>query len=125
MHTPAHAQNEIKQVSLLEQPVWSETNDSFKLSLSINDLDEGDLIEIYTLEKLNRDSLRESFISKKSEPKKNSFQIFLTKEQVKAKEINIELNTGTLANSSVFSEPGTVRPLVVKSSKSNQETYET
>ena len=70
MHTPAHAQNEIKQVSLLEQPVWSETNDSFKLSLSINDLDEGDLIEIYTLEKLNRDSLRESFISKKSEPKK-------------------------------------------------------
>ena len=125
MHTPAHAQNEIKQVSLLEQPVWSETNDSFKLSLSINDLDEGDLIEIYTLEKLNRDSLRESFISKKSEPKKNSFQIFLTKEQVKAKEINIELNTGTLTNSSVFSEPGTVRPLVVKSSKSNQETYET
>jgi len=124
-YAPTHAQNTTQQISLLEQPVWSETNDSFKLNLSINDLKEGDLIEIYTLEKLNRDSLQEIFMSKNYEPETNSFQLLLTQEQVKAKKITIELNTDSNTNNSVFSEPGTVRPLVIKSFKLNQENSET
>ena len=123
--TTAVAQNETKQLSLLEQPVWSENNNSFKLSLSIKHLDEGDLIEIYTLEELNRNSLKESFISKNSEPTENSFQITLTQEQIIKKEITVELNTNSPTNNSVFSEPGTVRPLVVKSYTSNQKNSET
>ena len=123
--TTAVAQNETKQLSLLEQPVWSENNNSFKLSLSIKHLDEGDLIEIYTLEELNRNSLKERFISKNSEPTKNSFQITLTQEQIIKKEITVELNTNSPTNNSVFSEPGTVRPLVVKSYTSNQKNSET
>lgn len=123
-NTTAHAQNEAKHLSLLEQPVWSENNDSFKLNLSINHLNEGDLIEIYTLQKLNRESLKESFISKTSEPTTDSFQISLTQEHIKSKEITIELNTNGLTNNSVFSEPGTVRPLVIKSYNSNQENSE-
>ena len=35
-----------------------------------------------TLEELNRNSLKESFISKNSEPTENSFQITLTQEQI-------------------------------------------
>ena len=101
--TTAVAQNETKQLSLLEQPVWSENNNSFKLSLSIKHLDEGDLIEIYTLEELNRNSLKESFISKNSEPTENSFQITLTQEQIIKKEITVELNTNSPTNNSVFS----------------------
>ena len=123
--TTAVAQNETKQLSLLEQPVWSENNNSFKLSLSIKHLDEGDLIEIYTLEELNRNSLKESFISKNSEPTENSFQITLTQEQIIKKEITVELNTNSPTNNSVFSEPGTVRPLVVKSYTSDQKNSET
>ena len=123
--TTAVAQNETKQLSLLEQPVWSENNNSFKLSLSIKHLDEGDLIEIYTLEELNRNSLKERFISKNSEPTKNSFQITLTQEQIIKKEITVELNTNIPTNNSVFSEPGTVRPLVVKSYTSDQKNSET
>ena len=123
--TTAVAQNETKQLSLLEQPVWSENNDSFKLSLSIKHLDEGDLIEIYTLEELNRNSLKESFISKNSEPTENSFQITLTQEQIIKKEITVELNTNSPTNNSVFSEPGTVRPLIVKSYTSDQKNSET
>ena len=123
--TTAVAQNETKQLSLLEQPVWSENNNSFKLSLSIKHLDEGDLIEIYTLEELNRNSLKESFISKNSEPTENSFQITLTQEQIIKKEITVELNTNIPTNNSVFSEPGTVRPLVVKSYTSDQKNSET
>ena len=110
--TTAVAQNETKQLSLLEQPVWSENNNSFKLSLSIKHLDEGDLIEIYTLEELNRNSLKERFISKNSEPKENSFQITLTQEQIIKKEITVELNTNSPTNNSVFSEPGTVLSLI-------------
>mgnify|MGYP001159775421 FL=1 len=123
--TTAVAQNETKQLSLLEQPVWSENNNSFKLSLSIKHLDEGDLIEIYTLEELNRNSLKESFISKNSEPTENSFQITLTQEQIIKKEITVELNTNSPTNNSVFSEPGTVRPLIVKSYTSDQKNSET
>ena len=123
--TTAVAQNETKQLSLLEKPVWSENNNSFKLSLSIKHLDEGDLIEIYTLEELNRNSLKESFISKNSEPTENSFQITLTQEQIIKKEITVELNTNSPTNNSVFSEPGTVRPLVVKSYTSDQKNSET
>ena len=123
--TTAVAQNETKQLSLLEQPVWSENNNSFKLSLSIKHLDEGDLIEIYTLEELNRNSLKERFISKNSEPTKNSFQITLTQEQIIKKEITVELNTNSPTNNSVFSEPGTVRPLIVKSYTSDQKNSET
>ena len=123
--TTAVAQNETKQLSLLKQPVWSENNNSFKLSLSIKHLDEGDLIEIYTLEELNRNSLKESFISKNSEPTENSFQITLTQEQIIKKEITVELNTNSPTNNSVFSEPGTVRPLVVKSYTSDQKNSET
>lgn len=123
--TTAVAQNETKQLSLLEQPVWSENNNSFKLSLSIKHLDEGDLIEIYTLEELNRNSLKESFISKNSEPTENSFQITLTQEQIIKKEITVELNTNIPTNNSVFSEPGTVRPLIVKSYTSDQKNSET
>ena len=124
-NTPANAQNEIKQVSLIEQPVWSKTNDSFKLRLSINDLQEGDLLEIFTLEKLDRNSLTESFESTNSEPEITSFQLSLTQEQIKTKEISIEVNTDRSSENSVFSEPGTVRPLVIKSFKSNQENPET
>ncbi len=123
--TTAVAQNETKQLSLLEQPVWSENNNSFKLSLSIKHLDEGDLIEIYTLEELNRNSLKERFISKNSEPTENSFQITLTQEQIIKKEITVELNTNSPTNNSVFSEPGTVRPLIVKSYTSDQKNSET
>ena len=125
LDTTAVAQNETKQLSLLEQPVWSENNNSFKLSLSIKHLDEGDLIEIYTLEELNRNSLKESFISKNSEPTENSFQITLTQEQIIKKEITVELNTNSPTNNSVFSEPGTVRPLIVKSYTSDQKNSET
>ena len=124
-NTQANAQNEIKQVSLIEQPVWSKTNDSFKLRLSINDLQEGDLLEIFTLEKLDRNSLTESFASTNSEPEITSFHLSLTQEQIKAKEISIEVNTDRSSENSVFSDPGTVRPLVIKSFKSNQENPET
>ena len=123
-HTQANAQNEIEQVSLLEQPVWSKTNDSFKLKLSINDLQEGDLLEIFTLEKLDRNSLTESFASTNSEPEITSFHLSLTQEQIKAKEISIEVNTDRGSKNYVFSDPGTVRPLVIKSFKSNQENPE-
>ena len=124
-NTQANAQNEIKQVSLIEQPVWSKTNDSFKLRLSINDLQEGDLLEIFTLEKLDRNSLTESFAATNSEPEITSFHLSLTQEQIKAKEISIEVNTDRSSENSVFSDPGTVRPLVIKSFKSNQENPET
>ena len=117
-NTQANAQNEIKQVSLIEQPVWSKTNDSFKLRLSINDLQEGDLLEIFTLEKLDRNSLTESFASTNSEPEITSFHLSLTQEQIKAKEISIEVNTDRSSENSVFSDTGTVRPLVIKSFKS-------
>ena len=73
-HTQANAQNEINQVSLIEHPVWSKTNDSFKLRLSINNLEEGDLLKIFTLEKVDRNSLTESLASTNSEPEKTSFQ---------------------------------------------------
>ena len=74
---------------------------------------------------LNRNSLKESFISKNSEPTENSFQITLTQEQIIKKEITVELNTNSPTNNSVFSEPGTVRPLIVKSYTSDQKNSET
>jgi len=124
-HTQANAQNEINQVSLLEHPVWSKTNDSFKLRLSINNLEEGDLLKIFTLEKVDRNSLTESLASTNSEPEKTSFQLSLTQEQIKSKEISIEVSTDRNLENSVFSYPGTVRPLVIESFKANQKNPET
>ena len=124
-HTQANAQNEINQVSLIEHPVWSKTNDSFKLRLSINNLEEGDLLKIFTLEKVDRNSLTESLASTNSEPEKTSFQLSLTQEQIKSKEISIEVSTDRNLENSVFSDPGTVRPLVIESFKANQKNPET
>jgi len=124
-HTQANAQNEINQVSLIEHPVWSKTNDSFKLRLSINNLEEGDLLKIFTLEKVDRNSLTESLASTNSEPEKTSFQLSLTQEQIKSKEISIEVSTDRNLENSVFSYPGTVRPLVIESFKANQKNPET
>ena len=124
-HTQANAQNEINQVSLLEHPVWSKTNDSFKLRLSINNLEEGDLLKIFTLEKVDRNSLTESLASTNSEPEKTSFQLSLTQEQIKSKEISIEVSTDRNLENSVFSDPGIVRPLVIESFKANQKNPET
>ena len=120
-----NAQNEIKQISLIEKPIWSKTNDSFQLRLQINDLEEGDLLQIFTLEKLNRDSLTKIFTSKNPETEIVPFQLSITEEQIKTKEINFEVNTNINEENYVFSEPGTVRPLVIKSFKSNQKDPET
>ena len=120
-----NAQNEIKQISLIEKPIWSKTNDSFQLRLQINDLEEGDLLQIFTLEKLNRDSLTKIFTSTNPETEIASFQLSITEEQIKTKEINFEVNTNINKENYVFSEPGTVRPLVIKSFKSNQKDPET
>tara|TARA_B110000438_G_scaffold298386_1_gene346533 strand:- start:221 stop:2176 length:1956 start_codon:yes stop_codon:yes gene_type:complete len=121
--SPVKAQNQPTIFSLIEQPLWSENNDSFSLKLLSKNIKTGDLIEVFTLDPLDRESLVELRNNPKIKTPIDPFRLFVEENQLILNQITIKVPTNL--NSSVTSNPGEIRPLIIKIIEPNGDDNKT